>query len=63
MIREGDRVRVHPCEASPPSQKYAGQTRYVQNTEYLQFDLSLLMFLVIIFGSYWFIVRGPGNRM
>ena len=34
-----------------------------QNTEYLQFDLSLLMFLVIIFGSYWFIVRGPGSRM
>jgi uncharacterized membrane protein len=34
-----------------------------QNTEYLQFGLSLLMFLVIIFGSYWFIVRGPGSRM
>jgi uncharacterized membrane protein len=34
-----------------------------QNIEYLQFGLSLLMFLVIIFGSYWFIVRGPGSRM
>jgi hypothetical protein len=35
----------------------------VQNTEYLQFGLSLLMFLVIIVGSYWFVVRGPGSRM
>ena len=34
-----------------------------QNIEYLQFGLSLLMFLVIIFGSYWFIVLGPGSRM
>jgi uncharacterized membrane protein len=34
-----------------------------QNIEYLQFGLSLLMFLVIIFGSYWFVVRGPGGRM
>ena len=25
MIREGDRVRVVPHEASPPTQKYAGQ--------------------------------------
>ena len=34
-----------------------------QNTEYLQFGLSLLMFLCIIIGSYWFVVRGPGGRM
>jgi hypothetical protein len=34
-----------------------------QNSEYLQFGLSLLMFLVIIIGSYWFVVRGPGSRM
>jgi hypothetical protein len=34
-----------------------------QNIEYLQFGLSLLMFVVIIFGSYWFVVRGPGGRM
>jgi hypothetical protein len=34
-----------------------------QNTEYLQFGLSLLMFVVIIIGSYWFVVRGPGSRM
>ena len=29
MIREGDRVRIHPREASPPSQKYAGQSGIV----------------------------------
>ena len=34
-----------------------------QNSEYLQFGLSLLMFLCIIIGSYWFVVRGPGGRM
>jgi hypothetical protein len=34
-----------------------------QNSEYLQFGLSLLVFLVIIIGSYWFVVRGPGSRM
>jgi hypothetical protein len=34
-----------------------------QNIEYLQFGLSLLMFLVIFIGSYWFVVRGPGGRM
>jgi hypothetical protein len=34
-----------------------------QNIEYLQFGLSLLMFLCIIIGSYWFAVRGPGGRM
>ena len=34
-----------------------------QNIEYVQFGLSLLMFLVIFIGSYWFVVRGPGGRM
>ena len=34
-----------------------------QNLEYLQFGLSLLMFLVISIGSYWFVVRSPGGRM
>jgi hypothetical protein len=34
-----------------------------QNIEYLQFGLSLLMFLVIFIGSYWFVVRGPGGHM
>ena len=29
MIREGDRVRVVSREASPPTQKYAGQKGYV----------------------------------
>jgi hypothetical protein len=29
MIREGERVRVVPREASPPAQKYAGQKGYV----------------------------------
>jgi hypothetical protein len=29
MIREGDRVRVLPREASPPSMKYASQTGVV----------------------------------
>ena len=32
-------------------------------TEYLEFALALVMFLVILVGSYWFIVRGPGRRM
>ena len=32
-------------------------------TEYLEFALALAMFLVIIVGSYWFIVRGPGRYM
>ena len=32
-------------------------------TEYLEFALTMLMFLVILVGSYWFIVRGPGRRM
>ena len=34
-----------------------------QNTEYLKFGLTLLLFLVILVGSYWFVVRGPGGRM
>ena len=34
-----------------------------QTIEYVQFGLSLLMFLVIFIGSYWFVVRGPGGRM
>jgi heme/copper-type cytochrome/quinol oxidase subunit 4 len=33
------------------------------DTEYLEFGLTILMFLVILVGSYWFIVRGPGRRM
>jgi len=32
MIREGERVRVVPREASPPTQKYAGQKGYVTMT-------------------------------
>jgi hypothetical protein len=32
MIREGDRVRVVPHEASPPTQKYASQKGYVTMT-------------------------------
>ncbi len=31
--------------------------------EYIKFGLMLLMFLVIIIGSYYFVVRGPGGRM
>ena len=34
-----------------------------QDMEYIKFGLSLLMFLLIIIGSYWFVVRGPGGRM
>ena len=33
------------------------------DTEYVEFALALIMFLVIIIGSYWFIVRGPGRYM
>ena len=32
-------------------------------TEYLEFALALAMFLVILVGSYWFVVRGPGRYM
>ena len=32
-------------------------------SEYLEFGLALAMFLVILVGSYWFIVRGPGRYM
>ncbi len=31
--------------------------------EYVEFALSLAMFLVILLGSYLWIVRGPGSRM
>ena len=33
------------------------------DTEYLKFALALAMFLVILVGSYWFVVRGPGRYM
>jgi hypothetical protein len=32
-------------------------------TEYIEFALALVMFLIIIAGSYWFVVRGQGRRM
>jgi hypothetical protein len=32
-------------------------------TEYIEFALALVLFLVIIAGSYWFVVRGQGRRM
>jgi hypothetical protein len=32
-------------------------------TEYVEFALALIMFLVILIGSYSFIVRGPGRYM
>ena len=31
--------------------------------EYLEFALALAMFSVILVGSYWFVVRGPGRFM
>jgi hypothetical protein len=31
--------------------------------EYIEFALALAMFLVILLGSYLWIVRGPGSRM
>jgi hypothetical protein len=33
------------------------------DTEYIEFALAIAMLLVILVGSYWFIVRGPGRRM
>jgi len=33
------------------------------DTEYLEFALALAMFFVILVGSYWFVVRGPGRYM
>ena len=33
------------------------------DTEYLEFALAIAMFLVILIGSYWFVVRGPGRYM
>jgi hypothetical protein len=38
----------------------AGPSR---NAEYLEFGLALLTMLVILIGSYWFVVFGPGRRM
>ncbi len=32
-------------------------------TEYIEFALALAMMLVILLGSYLWIVRGPGRRM
>jgi hypothetical protein len=32
-------------------------------SEYLEFALALAMCLVILIGSYWFVVRGPGRYM
>ena len=37
--------------------------RATLTTEYIEFVLALGMFLVIIAGSYWFVVRGQGRRM
>ena len=37
--------------------------RATLTTEYIEFVLALGMFLVIILGSYWFVVRGQGRRM
>jgi len=31
-------------------------------TEYLEFALALGMFVAILVGSYWFVVRGQGRR-
>jgi hypothetical protein len=33
------------------------------DAEYVEFALALAMFLVILIGSYWFVVRGPGRYM
>jgi hypothetical protein len=33
------------------------------DAEYLEFALALAMMLVILVGSYWFVVRGPGRHM
>lgn len=30
-------------------------------TEYIEFGLAMVMFLVILIGSYWFVVRGSGK--
>jgi heme/copper-type cytochrome/quinol oxidase subunit 4 len=37
--------------------------RATLESEYLEFGLALAIFLVILLGSYWFIVRGPGRYM
>jgi hypothetical protein len=36
--------------------------RATVDTEYVEFALALGMFLVIIAGSYWFVVLGQGRR-
>jgi hypothetical protein len=36
--------------------------RSTLSTEYLEFGLALLLFLVIIVGSYWFVVRGTRRQ-
>ena len=37
--------------------------RATMGAEYLEFALALAMMLVILLGSYLWIVRGPGRRM
>lgn len=32
-------------------------------TEYIEFAVALIMFVVILVGSYWFVVRGSGKDM
>lgn len=32
-------------------------------TEYIEFGLAMVMFLVILIGSFWFVVRGSGKDM
>ena len=34
-----------------------------KGAEYIEFALALAMFVVILLGSYLWIVRGPGSRM
>ena len=36
--------------------------RATLDTAHLEFALALVMFLVILVGSYWFVFRGPGRR-
>lgn len=32
-------------------------------TEYIEFAVAMVMFVVILVGSYWFVVRGSGKDM
>ncbi len=32
-------------------------------SEYVEFALAMIMFVAILIGSYWFVVRGPGRYM